>query len=285
MTSPRHLALDNAVARWAHWPHKTTSPYYPKFYGALQPHGVVPVATMGNKVGWLATEQADVLHFHWPDSFWRRDFGRYLGRVKGIWNAREYLRTAKRAGLKIVWTVHNHDAHEGGDWLDVMGYRILAARGRPDYLSHALECRRGCSNLSPARHHRRHVARQYGGNLSGTPASSDRRRRARFGPGAPNCQLSRLPAPLQGAGAGVSSCAAPSRERSNCSSQVHRAADTICGPYAMRRPLCRMSFCSIDGQRIRSLPTSPPRATPCCCRTPRSRRVAHCWRRGHSAAV
>ena len=114
------------VRRWAHWPHKTTSPYFPQFYGALQPHGVVPVATMGNKVGWLATEQADVLHFHWPDSFWRRDFGRYLGRVKGIWNAREYLRTAKRAGLKIVWTVHNHDAHEGGDWLDVMGYRILA---------------------------------------------------------------------------------------------------------------------------------------------------------------
>ena len=113
MTSRRHLALDNAVARWAHWPHKTTSPYFPKFYGALQPHGVVPVTTMGNKVGWLATEQADVLHFHWPDSFWRRDFGRYLGRVKGIWNAREYLRTAKRAGLKIVWTVHNHDAHEG----------------------------------------------------------------------------------------------------------------------------------------------------------------------------
>jgi beta-1,4-mannosyltransferase len=126
MTLPRQLSLDNAVVRWAHWPHKTTSPYFPQFYGALRPHGVVPVATMGNEVGWLATEQADVLHFHWPDSFWRRDFGRYLGRVKGIWNAREYLRTAKRAGLKIVWTVHNHDAHEGGDWLDVMGYRILA---------------------------------------------------------------------------------------------------------------------------------------------------------------
>ena len=114
------------MSRWAHWPHKTKSFYLPLFYGALNPHGVVPVATMSNKVEWLATHHADVLHFHWPETFWRRDFGRLVGRARGVWNAREYLRIARSEGLKVVWTVHNHEAHDGRGWLDALGYRILA---------------------------------------------------------------------------------------------------------------------------------------------------------------
>jgi beta-1,4-mannosyltransferase len=125
----RNSSLTKAAAvfgRWAHWPPKTKSPYIPLFYGALEPHGVVPVAAMWNKVEWLAMRHADVLHFHWPDTFWRRGYVRYIGCARGIWNTREYLRTAKRRGLKVVWTVHNHDAHEGGGWFDALGYWILA---------------------------------------------------------------------------------------------------------------------------------------------------------------
>jgi glycosyltransferase involved in cell wall biosynthesis len=115
----------SACRRWAHWPRKTESPYLPLFYEALKAHGVVPVTTMSKDVGWLGSRPADVLHFHWPDAFWRRDQTKYLRRVLGIWDARTYLAAAKQAGLKVVWTAHNHRPHEGG-WLDGLGYRLLA---------------------------------------------------------------------------------------------------------------------------------------------------------------
>jgi glycosyltransferase involved in cell wall biosynthesis len=36
------------------------------------------------------------------------------------------LQTARRLGLKRIWTVHNIEPHDGADWLDRLGYRIAA---------------------------------------------------------------------------------------------------------------------------------------------------------------
>ena len=112
--------------RWAHWPRQTDSPYYPQFYDAMRPHGVLPVTTLELTDEWLASRQADVIHVHWPDGLWRQRGKGILARMRGVRQMRLFLALAKQSGLRLVWTVHNLGAHEGGDWVDARAYATIA---------------------------------------------------------------------------------------------------------------------------------------------------------------
>jgi beta-1,4-mannosyltransferase len=116
----------NASERWAHWPRQTESPYYPMFYGAMHAHGVTPVPTIELTADWLAARQADAIHVHWPEGLWRQSGKGLIARIRGVRRLRMFLSSAKQAGLRLIWTVHNLGAHEGGDWVDARGYAAIA---------------------------------------------------------------------------------------------------------------------------------------------------------------
>jgi beta-1,4-mannosyltransferase len=126
------LTMDDAVTaaggteRWAHWPRQTDSTYYPQFYGAMRAHGVTPVATLDLTREWLASREADAIHVHWPDGLWRQRGKGLIVRIRGVRQLRLFLSSARQAGLRLVWTVHNLGAHEGGDWVDSRGYAAVA---------------------------------------------------------------------------------------------------------------------------------------------------------------
>jgi beta-1,4-mannosyltransferase len=111
--------------RWAHWPVKTASPYLPLFYGALHPYGIVPVDTWTMTAAWMRANNADVLHVHWPESLWRRQGKNLLARLRGVRRLQACLAAARAAGKPVVWTVHNHQPHERGDWIDRWGHRVF----------------------------------------------------------------------------------------------------------------------------------------------------------------
>jgi glycosyltransferase involved in cell wall biosynthesis len=106
------------------------NPYVGMFYAALRPHGVDLVGECGNTDEWLRAhaDEVDVVHLHWPENRWRygrRYQGGVLRGVVGLWR---WLRLARRLGIRVMWTVHNLEAHEGAGAADRMAYRILARR-------------------------------------------------------------------------------------------------------------------------------------------------------------
>jgi glycosyltransferase involved in cell wall biosynthesis len=116
----------DSLVRWAHWPPRTDNPYYTLFYAALQPHGVEALPMEELTLSWLQSRSIGVVHVHWPDDLWRRTGKDRVQRVRGVWQLRRQLNAVRQAGMKVVWTVHNVGAHEGGDWIDVQGYGVLA---------------------------------------------------------------------------------------------------------------------------------------------------------------
>jgi glycosyltransferase involved in cell wall biosynthesis len=69
-------------------------------------------------------EEIDGVHFHWPENLW--DGRRSLTRLRQIFGFTRYCRLAHRLGLRILWTVHNHERHEDARWVDRIGLHALA---------------------------------------------------------------------------------------------------------------------------------------------------------------
>jgi beta-1,4-mannosyltransferase len=115
------------------WPDVPTAinPYLRLFYHALQPWQVVVTGRVPLENAVLQRTQADVdvLHFHWgPDHLWRNRGAGYLRRVHGLIGLARLLGLARDLGKKIVWTIHDLESHDGSDFLDQRGYRLLASR-------------------------------------------------------------------------------------------------------------------------------------------------------------
>jgi beta-1,4-mannosyltransferase len=125
--------------------------YNDLFYRALEPAGVAMVSEFDFSPDWLRehTSRIDALHLHWPEKLWRSyrpNWMEALHRrgIKGSWRLlcvsrswrkalgllalRRFLRGVQNEGLKLIWTAHNLEPHEDADWLDRVGYRMLATR-------------------------------------------------------------------------------------------------------------------------------------------------------------
>lgn len=113
--------------RWATWPPKTQSPYYELFYAAMSEHGVSAVHSLRPTREWLDAGQADAIHVHWPNTLWTQRGKSLVARLLGVRRLGQFLGAAKNAGLLVVWTAHNLRAHEGGDWVDGLGYKTLVS--------------------------------------------------------------------------------------------------------------------------------------------------------------
>ena len=164
------------------------NPYIDLFYNALSPHGVTlyqpPV--VDSDWGRNHFKSINALHFHWPEYIWRQSppprershFRSYvrthfpgawriyrisdslsrLERVKrahvlknralSLLNFRQFLRQAKHARVRIIWTAHNLESHENFDVVDRAGFRLLAR------YADLIICHGSYSKLSLERTHR-----------------------------------------------------------------------------------------------------------------------------------
>jgi beta-1,4-mannosyltransferase len=108
------------------FPNKHRNPYFRLFYDALAPYGVT-VSYTDRIADMLVSPGAahfDVLHLHWSiERLWRRGRTRTERAVCALrwWS---FLRSVRKAGIRIVWTAHEVFPPEGGGWLDVVGYAL-----------------------------------------------------------------------------------------------------------------------------------------------------------------
>jgi glycosyltransferase involved in cell wall biosynthesis len=95
------------------------NPYQRLLYEHLVEHGVVLVSDVRLRLSSLARwrGEADVLHFHWPESYFLHRRGpRWVriaassAKLAAFWF---HLRAARALGYGIVWTVHQVRPHEG----------------------------------------------------------------------------------------------------------------------------------------------------------------------------
>ncbi len=144
-----------------------TNPYVDLFYDALAPYGVTLYEEPKLNLEWGLDHfsRIDAIHFHWPEFIWRSDRHAlqsstarrlFRGHVPGAWrfydaldriaqspsartfllrrtkrrgvaHFRQYLDAARKAGVTVIWTLHNLESHEDWDAIDRSGFAMLAA--------------------------------------------------------------------------------------------------------------------------------------------------------------
>ena len=130
--------------RIASCPKPLVNPYFRLYSGALARFGVeveyMDDVTRTFVVG--PTGRAfDAVHFHWSVERNWRSFGRStVAQLRGLARWYRFLRRAKRAGVKILWTAHELSPPDGGTWIDGLGY-LLCARAADLCLCHSEVCR------------------------------------------------------------------------------------------------------------------------------------------------
>ena len=96
-----------------------SNPYTDLLAAAIRAQGIEVVAGEGPRrfpvaplvLAWLRAGRPDVLHLHWTHRYLRRQMGiRSIGRRRTVLE----LKLLRRWGVRVVWTVHNVGAHEGG---------------------------------------------------------------------------------------------------------------------------------------------------------------------------
>ena len=134
------------------------NPYQHLLYSALASFGleVIPDAHFKIRELWRARGRIDVLHFHWPQNYyrwWRRParHATFLSWVKlGLFAVR--LMFGRALGYRIAWTIHEVYPHE-------------RAPGRVDRLGSALLARFSHVLIAHDRGTARHAAEQLGCRL------------------------------------------------------------------------------------------------------------------------
>jgi glycosyltransferase involved in cell wall biosynthesis len=130
--------------RLVSFPTPSVNPYYALYYGGLARFGVE--VEYRNDIVDLVLDGPtgrtfDAVHFHWDlEKVWRA-FGRSAAaRSRGVWKWYQFLRRARRAGLKVLWTVHELEPIAGGSRIDWLGY-LFCSRAADLCICHSELCR------------------------------------------------------------------------------------------------------------------------------------------------
>jgi glycosyltransferase involved in cell wall biosynthesis len=126
---PDGAGPDPAVElRVAPWPDDRGNPYQRLFYDALAPHGVRKVEGLSINDGALRrlASNVDVVHLHWPEYAWRVGGRRFHHQVRLAVGLFRFLQLAKELGLRVWWTAHNIEPHEGSRLFNWFAYRLVA---------------------------------------------------------------------------------------------------------------------------------------------------------------
>ena len=119
-------AVPIRVASWPAW--YEPNRYLDLFYRALAPHGIEHVRDLPLDWRALSSAEINVSHLHWPEPFWRERRGVWRSPWFGVIALRRFLTGARRAGVRVVWTVHNLEHHDGVGLSDRLAYRMLHRR-------------------------------------------------------------------------------------------------------------------------------------------------------------
>lgn len=111
------------VASWPAW--YAPNRYLDLFYQALAPYGIEHVRDLPLDARVLASADVAVSHLHWPEPFWREHGHLWWSPWLGLLALGRFLTGTRRAGIRILWTVHNLEAHEGLRGTDRAAYRLL----------------------------------------------------------------------------------------------------------------------------------------------------------------
>jgi glycosyltransferase involved in cell wall biosynthesis len=104
------------------------NPYFTLYHRALAAHGV-QVCDGAVEDTFLARHagRIEAMHIQWvPESIWRMRGPGWAAQLRGVLGFWRYLRLARRLGIKVLWTIHDLEHHEGCTWIDRLGYRLLA---------------------------------------------------------------------------------------------------------------------------------------------------------------
>ena len=98
--------------RIAPFPRQEGEQYLQLFYGALAHHGITAPENFVFSPLWMWKHRrsTDAIHFHWADSLWN---GRREDPKRAIAKLFVILAIAKASGVRVFWTVHNLNPHEG----------------------------------------------------------------------------------------------------------------------------------------------------------------------------
>lgn len=142
------------------------NPYVDLFYDALKPHGIELIGDLKMDLDWLKknSEQLDAVHLHWPEVLWRiytppqtpskvrsflwsklpgawrifkftdtllahpwcTQYARFINKIRGYLYFQKFIEKTRQSGIRIIWTFHNAEIHEGSDYIDRKGYQYLA---------------------------------------------------------------------------------------------------------------------------------------------------------------
>ncbi len=116
------------TVRVACWPERSSAEYLESLYLALAPHGIhVSIDGFPFEDDFLEQRrhEFDVLHLHWAEYLWGAGTAARPARLRGVIGLWRFLRRARRLAIPVVWTVHNVEPHEAGDWVDTLGYSVM----------------------------------------------------------------------------------------------------------------------------------------------------------------
>lgn len=117
-----------------------SNPYGELLAGALRDQGIGVVAGKGPRrfpvlplvFAWLRALCPRVLHMHWPHRYLAP---RYGSATLARWITMFELRVLRLLGVRIVWTIHNIGAHDGGRSDDELRGQVAIAS-----IAHAIIC-------------------------------------------------------------------------------------------------------------------------------------------------
>ncbi|MDQ7032495.1 MAG: glycosyltransferase [Desulfonauticus sp.] len=106
------------------------NPYLKLFYNSLKEYGYVHAGGLVVNDLWLKgnKKNIDILHFNWPEDIWRLRGRNKFSKLRGVLGFWKYLDLARKFNIKIWWTLHNLEHHEGVDIIDRFAYLILARK-------------------------------------------------------------------------------------------------------------------------------------------------------------
>jgi len=112
--------------RIEYFPRSTENRYQETFADAMARRGISmqPAERIEDQLLISRADQIDGIHFHWIEAL--IGHGSAMQRARAIIGLRRYIRTLKRLGKILMWTVHNHARHDGGMWIDALAYRTVA---------------------------------------------------------------------------------------------------------------------------------------------------------------
>ena len=114
------------MMRFQYFPDMKGNPYQRLYAAALAKRGVElePGKRINDQLLIDHRHEIDGVHFHWLEGLIDApSMAAKLRRVVGLYN---YCRCARRIGVRVIWTVHNHHQHEGGSWVDQLGHLVVA---------------------------------------------------------------------------------------------------------------------------------------------------------------